>query len=189
MLLDKLSVINYIKISIVSGERDQGCLEIQKKSECTDYYNQTYHYVYTMTNADQSGRVVWVVGLQPLAWWDYGFESRLSHRWFSLVSNVCCQVDIYVSGWSVVQRSHTECGVSECDREAWIMRRPWPTGGSRATRKNDTHILLSPFYVAFPKFIAVNCSWSFIYCVIILCVSLLPYVYCFTMCVLLSYVF
>jgi len=24
---------------------------------------------------------------------------------------------------------HTECGVSECDREASIVRRPWPTGG------------------------------------------------------------
>jgi len=34
--------------------------------------------------------------------------------------------------------------------------------------------------------IAANCSWSFVYCVIILCVSLLRHVYCFTMCVLLS---
>ena len=34
-----------------------------------------------------------------------------------------------------------------------------------------------------------NCSWSFVYCVIILCVSLLPYVYCFTTCVLLHYIF
>jgi len=37
-------------------------------------------------------------------------------------------------------------------------------------------------------FIAANCSWSFVYCVIILCVSLLPHVYCFAMCVLLSYI-
>jgi hypothetical protein len=28
-----------------------------------------------------------------------------------------------------VQRSATECGVCECDHEAPIMRRPWPTGG------------------------------------------------------------
>jgi hypothetical protein len=26
--------------------------------------------------------------------------------------------------------------VSECDREASIMRRPWPTGGCRAIKKN-----------------------------------------------------
>jgi hypothetical protein len=25
---------------------------------------------------------------------------------------------VYVSGWSLVQRSPTDCGVSECDREA-----------------------------------------------------------------------
>ena len=28
-----------------------------------------------------------------------------------------------------------------------------------------------------------NCCWSFVYCVIILCVSLLPNVYCFTVCI------
>jgi hypothetical protein len=46
----------------------------------------------------------------------------------SLVSVVCCLVQISVSGWSLVQRSPTECGVSQSDREASIMRRPWPTG-------------------------------------------------------------
>ena len=27
------------------------------------------------------------------------------------------------------EESYTECGVPECDREATIMRGPWPTGG------------------------------------------------------------
>jgi len=36
--------------------------------------------------------------------------------------------------------------------------------------------------------IADDCSWSFVYCVIVLCVSLLSHVYCFTMCVLLLYI-
>jgi len=31
--------------------------------------------------------------------------------------------------------------------------------------------------------IAVNCSWSFVYCVIILCVVLSPLVYCSTVCI------
>jgi hypothetical protein len=35
-----------------------------------------------------------------------------------------------------VQRSPTECGVSECDREASIMRGPWPTGGCSAMEEN-----------------------------------------------------
>jgi hypothetical protein len=29
----------------------------------------------------------------------------------------CCQVDVCVSSWSLVQRSSTESGVSECDTE------------------------------------------------------------------------
>jgi len=32
-------------------------------------------------------------------------------------------------GRFLVQSSPIECGVSECDREASTMRRPWPTGG------------------------------------------------------------
>jgi hypothetical protein len=32
---------------------------------------------------------------------------------------VCCQVEVSASGWSLVQRSPTDCGVSKvCDREA-----------------------------------------------------------------------
>jgi len=48
--------------------------------------------------------------------------------------------------------------------------------------------LLSPPCVAFTMCIAANCSWSSVYCIIILCVSLLPHVYCFTLCVLLSHI-
>ena len=32
-------------------------------------------------------------------------------------------------GLSLVQRSPSECGVSECDHVALIMRRSWPTTG------------------------------------------------------------
>jgi hypothetical protein len=32
------------------------------------------------------------------------------------VSDVCCQVEVTASGLSLVQRSPTEFGVSECDR-------------------------------------------------------------------------
>ena len=38
-----------------------------------------------------------------------------------------CQVEVSAPDWSLVQRSCTECGVSEWDREASIVRRPWPT--------------------------------------------------------------
>ena len=49
--------------------------------------------------------------------------------WMSVMSVVCCQV-VSASSWSLVQRSPTDCGVSnECEHEASIMRRSWPTGG------------------------------------------------------------
>jgi hypothetical protein len=36
-----------------------------------------------------------------------------------LVCVVCCQVEVFVTGWSLVHRSTAECGVSnEYDREA-----------------------------------------------------------------------
>jgi hypothetical protein len=39
------------------------------------------------------------------------------------------------TGRSLVQRSPTKCGVSECDREASIMCRLWPTRGCCAIGK------------------------------------------------------
>jgi hypothetical protein len=50
-------------------------------------------------------------------------------------SFVCCQVEVYASGRSFVQRSPTECGVSECDREASIMRRPRSNEGCLTTER------------------------------------------------------
>jgi hypothetical protein len=41
-----------------------------------------------------------------------------------------------LGGVSLVQRSSTECGVSECDREAAIMRRPWFTRDFFPTEEN-----------------------------------------------------
>jgi hypothetical protein len=49
--------------------------------------------------------------------------------WLSLRSVVSYHVEVSASGWSFVQRSPIKCSVCECDREASIMRRPWPTGG------------------------------------------------------------
>jgi len=35
-----------------------------------------------------------------------------------LVNVVCRQLEVSVSGWSLLPKSPTECGVSECDHEA-----------------------------------------------------------------------
>jgi hypothetical protein len=49
------------------------------------------------------------VGQQALAWWDWGFESRREHELRSLVSVVCCQVEVSAVGGSFIHRSRTEC--------------------------------------------------------------------------------
>ena len=45
-----------------------------------------------------------------------------------VVSVVCCQVEVSTTGRSLVQRSLTECVVSECDSEESVMIRPLPPG-------------------------------------------------------------
>jgi hypothetical protein len=57
----------------------------------------------------------------------------------SVVGVVCCQVEVFATGQLLVQRSPTECGVSECDLEISIMRRPRPARGCRATKKRLTY--------------------------------------------------
>ena len=49
-------------------------------------------------------------------------------------------------------------------------------------------IVLSSMAYPAAQYFSTLPHWSFVYCFITLCVSLLPLVYCFTMCVLLSYV-
>lgn len=83
--------------------------------------------------ADPGGHAVLGVGLQPFACWDGEFEYRRRHGYLSLVSIVCYQVQVSVSGGSHAQRSPAECGVSVCDREASILRRP--TRGCYAIKK------------------------------------------------------
>jgi len=55
--------------------------------------------------------------------------------WMSVVSVVYCQAEVSAWSWSLVQRSPTDCGVPECDREASTMRRPWYTRGCCAVGK------------------------------------------------------
>jgi hypothetical protein len=40
-------------------------------------------------------------------------KSHRGHGCLSLVSFVCCHVEVSATGWSLVQRSPTDCGVSQ----------------------------------------------------------------------------
>jgi hypothetical protein len=53
-----------------------------------------------MSLAVPDGRAILGVDLQPLACWYCGFESRLRHGCLSVVSVVCCQVEVSVTGRS-----------------------------------------------------------------------------------------
>jgi hypothetical protein len=79
----------------------------------------------------------------------------------SLVSVVCFQVKVSASGWSLVQRSRTACGVSECYREASIMRRPWPTRGCCAMEKKMWTDLTPCFLVGTWHFVKSGQFWFY----------------------------
>jgi len=85
--------------------------------------------------AEPSGLAVRDVCLRPIAFWDCVFESRQGHGCLSVVSVVCSRVEVSATDQSLVQRSPTECGASEYDREASIMKRPLPTSCCYATEK------------------------------------------------------
>ena len=68
-----------------------------------------------------------------LGFWDCGFESRGGT---DVCCVVCCQVEASASPLSLGQRSPTDCGVSEYDRKALMMRRLWPTRSCCVFKKN-----------------------------------------------------
>jgi hypothetical protein len=78
------------------------------------------------TYAGSGGRSVYGVGLRPLNYWDSGFESRRGQGRLSLVSVICCHVEVHGPRLSLVQRSHIECGVSESDLETSTVWMPRP---------------------------------------------------------------
>jgi len=59
--------------------------------------------------------VVYGVGLRPLVVWDRGSASCCGQD--------LCQVEVYGTGLSLVQRSPTEHGVCNCETEASTMNR------------------------------------------------------------------
>ena len=52
--------------------------------------------------------------LMPLASWYRGFEFHLGHGYLSVVSVVCCQVEVSATSWSLVHSSPTDCAASLC---------------------------------------------------------------------------
>ena len=61
-------------------------------------------------------------------------RSHRGHGCLTLVNAVCCEVEVSAAGWLLVQRNPTDY---KRDREAWTMRRPWPTTGFCAIGDNE----------------------------------------------------
>ena len=65
------------------------------------YINMTYYYTQVATRC--------MAGSEGLECWKYALESRRRNKCLCLVSVVCCQVEVSAVGWSLVQRSPTDC--------------------------------------------------------------------------------
>ena len=85
--------------------------ELTHRSTHADLTTQHTHAL-THTHAQKSIRSL--LKLRPIACWECRFESRRREGCLSLVNVVFCQVEVSATSRSLVQRSHTDCGVSLC---------------------------------------------------------------------------
>ena len=119
LILSACLRIGFISTIFPSGTRTK-YFERNTNPYHTCYIPHTYYHLFVYPNVVEEG-----VGLRPLVCWDCEFELRRRHGCLSLVSVVCCQVELCATSWSLVQRSPTDCGVSERDLEISRMRGPW----------------------------------------------------------------
>jgi len=82
------------------------------------------------TGCRSGGSAVQGVGLKLFDFCDSGFVCRRGRGCLSLVSVVCCQVEVPASGRLLAQRSPTEY-----DRETATVGRPWRATGCCALEK------------------------------------------------------
>ena len=66
--------------------------------------------------------------MRSLACWGCWFKSHRGHGILSVVSVIGCQVGVSATGRSLVQRSLTKYGASECDFETSTRKMFRPTG-------------------------------------------------------------
>ena len=100
--------------------------------DCVSLFSSNTHLLKTsildrkLEEANAGGRAVWGVPLQPLAFWDCGFESHRGHGCLSLVNVLRCQERASATGRSLVHRSPTECvslSVMRCNNNSLYL--PW----------------------------------------------------------------
>lgn len=77
----------------------------------------SFYYCFVPRGLKRASAAVHLLGLR--------FLNPLKTWTLSLVSIVCRRVEVFVTGRSLVQRTTTDCRVSECDRETSTRRRTW----------------------------------------------------------------
>ena len=87
--------------------------------------HDTHNRQISMLRWDSNPRSQQASGLRPLTCWDLGFESHRGHGYLSVVSVVCCQVE--VSATSIIHpgESYRLCCVIVCDLETSRMGAPY----------------------------------------------------------------
>ena len=109
-------------------------------------WRRVFQYVYfspffSILRADPSGRAtLWRASAAQTACCVCGFESRRGHWCLSLVSVVCCQVEVCETSRYFVKRSPADCDVSlsvikGISRMWW----PWPTLGCCAGETKNVY--------------------------------------------------
>ena len=88
---------------------------VQSLSACTR--GALYTSPYSNLSRSQWPRGLWR-GSAAARLLGLGFESLRSNGCLSVVSVMCCQVEVPSSGWSLVQRNPTECEV--CEWGLWM---------------------------------------------------------------------
>ena len=110
---------------------------------------------------DSNSRSQQTNGLWPLAFWDLGFESHQGHGYLSVVSVVCCQVEVSATSWSLVQSSPTDCGASLCDLETSRIGAPYIYDIS-SLRVNDLTLILLTWKNCELLIMPANSRWDLI---------------------------
>ena len=101
---------NVESLRAIVWPKKKGTVFSKRWSRYTNYqsYCCVHHYEH------QNSVLVLALHLRPLACWDRRFESHRGYGRLSVVSVVCCQVEVSATNWSLVQRSPTDCGASLC---------------------------------------------------------------------------
>ena len=102
-------VAKYNVIVIIASCLGISCVltvhNILLKKYVIGFSSASYPYIVSVNDTSSSDREVEGVGLWPLACWNRRFEYRWGDGCVSVVNVVCCQVEIFATGRSLVQTS------------------------------------------------------------------------------------